>query len=95
MTRMIALTPLADQWPVPAFWRREEPSFPVLFESAARRPGLLSRLASAIVAADARYRQARRVDRMSDRMRQDVGLPPKAHNDLRLQRQMLEWQRWC
>lgn len=95
MTRTTALADLVDEWPVPAFWRRAQPAEPASTSIQAARKGLLSRILCALLAADAHYRDARHADRLCDRMRRDVGLPPRGAEVLRLQRQMLEWQRWC
>lgn len=94
MTHLIARNSLAE-WPVPAFWRREDPLLPALYHQTVDRPGLLGRIVAALLAADARYREARHMERMCDRMRNDIGLPPRGHDAFRLQRLMLEWQRWC
>lgn len=97
MTRTIALIRPTRVWRAPAYWLGASPTAhhkPALHDRPTFRAGFLSRIVEALLAADRRYRDGRAMDRMSDRTRRDIGLPPRGQETRRLHSQMLEWQRW-
>lgn len=94
MTRMIEDTKTAPHWDVPPFWR----SKPVPVASVPDQPRsallLLGQFLAAVLAAEARSRDAQRMERMCDRMRADIGLPMKGEAARQLERRTEELQRW-
>jgi hypothetical protein len=92
MTRPINSLTTPDEWPVPAFWRSEGPADGPI--CALPRPGLAARLVAAVLDANARFRNAQRMERMCDRMRADIGLPLKGEEVRKLELRIEELQRW-
>jgi hypothetical protein len=94
MTRLIDHHTTADEWPVPAYWRREAPSDAPVLGRPRKRSGLGARLLAAVLAAESRFRDAQRMERMCDRMRRDIALLPKGSEARTLERRIGELQRW-
>lgn len=94
MTRVIEYTETAPQWVAPAFWRSESASVAPVLDRPRSRPGLLSRFVAAVLAVEARLREAHRMEQMCDRMRSDIGLPLKGAEARQLKQRIEELQRW-